>query len=98
MISKLAQQGLVDHQKHRGTTLTGTGETLAEVLAWRYCVTERFFVDTLNAPMDRTTVYQIGFELPVDGLVTMAETVEIPRIRACSRIDGPSQEDCPSKV
>lgn len=87
MISKLADRNFVDYQKHGGTRLTTTGREFAEVLAWRYCVTERFFVDELDAPVDRTAVYRIGFELPFDGLVTLAETVDIPCKRACSRLD-----------
>lgn len=87
MISKLADRDLVDQQKHDGTRLTTSGEKLAEVLAWRYCVTERFFVGELNSSIDRTTVYRIGFELPADGLVTLAKTVDIPCLRACSRVE-----------
>lgn len=87
MVSKLASEGLVDHRKHEGTTLTAAGEEIAEMLAWRYCVTERFFVDELDAPADRATVYRIGFELPVEGLARLADAVDIPCMRACSRHD-----------
>jgi len=87
MVAKLASEGLVDHEKHEGTALTATGAEIAEILAWRYCVTERFVVDELGAPTDRETVYRIGFELPVDGLARLADAVDIPCMRACPRHD-----------
>jgi DtxR family Mn-dependent transcriptional regulator len=95
MVSKLAVDGYVDHEKHEGTRLTPSGQEVAEVLAWRYCVTERFFIDELDTPVDRPTIYRIGFELPVDGLVTLAESVDIPCMRACSRMEQTAQHsDC----
>jgi len=97
MVSKLAERGLVDYEKHDGTTLTTAGEALAETLVWRYCVTERFLSDELGAAVDRTTVYRIAFELPVDGLVTLAEIVDVPCLGACPRTERlPS--GCPSEV
>jgi len=92
MVSKLATDGFVDHEKHDGARLTATGEAVAEVLAWRYCVTERFFVDELETAIDRPTVYRIGFELPADGLATLAESVGVPCMRACSRLDDEGPE------
>jgi len=98
MISKLADRGLVDYRKHEGARLTAAGEELAEMLVWRYCVTDRFFADTLGAPLDRDIAYRIGYELPIDGLVELAETVDIPCMRACSRLDGPSSPSSPSNA
>lgn len=92
MVSKFADRGVVDYQKHDGVTLTTDGEELAESLAWRFCVTDRYFDDVLGAPVDRITAYQIGFELPLDAIVSLAETVDIPCKRACSQIDTTHSE------
>lgn len=98
MISKLAKRELVDYRKHEGVTLTTMGEEVAEMLVWRYCVTDRFFTETLDAPVDRRIAYRIGFELPFEGLVTLAETVDIPCMRACSRLDNRTVRHSSSKA
>lgn len=86
MLSKLANRELVDYRKHEGAALTTKGQELSEMLVWRYCVTDRFFTEMLEAPVDRTVAYQIGFELPLNGLLTLANRVELPCMRACSRV------------
>jgi DtxR family Mn-dependent transcriptional regulator len=87
MLSKLAERNLVDYRKHEGATLTAAGEEIAEMLVWRYCVTDRFFTEAVEAPVDRAVAYRIGFELPLDGLLTLAETVDMPCMRACPHLD-----------
>lgn len=92
MLSNLAAAGLLDYEKHYGATLTMRGETLAEALVWRYCVTEQFFTDVLVEPIDRKTAYQIGFELPENGLRRLARLVDIPCMRACSQLEQGTQQ------
>jgi DtxR family Mn-dependent transcriptional regulator len=98
MLSKLSKRRLVDYRKHEGATLTTVGEEIAEMLVWRYCVTDRFFNEMLEAPIDRGVAYRIGFELPLEGVVTLAETVDIPCIRACSRLEERVGQRCSSKA
>lgn len=98
MLSKLATRGLVDHQKYEGVMLTTVGEQIAEMLVWRYCVTDRFFTETFETSLDRESAYRIGFELPLDGLVTLAETVDIPCMRACPRLEDSAGQHYSPKV
>lgn len=91
MFTKLARDEFIEYQKHDGATLTVTGEHVAETLVWRYCVTERFLSEVLDAHVDRTTAYRIGFELPVEGVTELAELVDIPCMRACSKLEQSDQ-------
>jgi DtxR family Mn-dependent transcriptional regulator len=87
MVSTLEEAGFVDHRSHKGVEFTATGQTLAERLVWRYCVTDRFFTDMLDTHVDRETAYQMGYALPPDGIATLGVLVAVPCQRACSHLD-----------
>lgn len=95
MVEKFGEDGLVDHERYKGATLTDEGEALARHLQWRRCVTECFFEDELDVALDAETAYRIGFELPPDGADRLAELVDHPCDRHCQAIDA---EDCPRLV
>lgn len=48
MVGRLADEGLVEHVKHRGTRLTEEGERTAERVLRKHCRIERFLVEHLG--------------------------------------------------
>jgi DtxR family Mn-dependent transcriptional regulator len=48
MIGKLAERGLVDHEKYKGTVVTEEGEQRARTAAETYCVIQRFLQTVLE--------------------------------------------------
>ncbi len=48
MIGKLEEQGLVDHEKYKGATLTEAGTERAEEAIETYCILQRFLRNVLG--------------------------------------------------
>lgn len=48
MVDRLEEHGLVVHESHRGTVLTGEGEAVAERVLRKHCRIERFLVEGLG--------------------------------------------------
>ncbi len=53
MIGKLEQQGLVDHEKYKGATLTEEGTTRARDAIETYCILQRFLKNVLEVDQYR---------------------------------------------
>jgi DtxR family transcriptional regulator, Mn-dependent transcriptional regulator len=48
MLERLQRDGLVNHEKYKGATLTRAGSTRARDILRKHCILERFLVDTLG--------------------------------------------------
>ena len=48
MVGKLESQGLVEHEKYQGTTLTEEGHARAREVLQTYCILQRFLVNVLD--------------------------------------------------
>ena len=48
MLDRLQKDGLVKHEKYKGTALTPAGATRARDIMRKHCVMERFLVETLG--------------------------------------------------
>ncbi len=48
MLERLQRDGLVNHEKYRGTRLTEGGRARAREILRKHCIVERFLVDTLD--------------------------------------------------
>ena len=53
MVRKLAEQGLVEHERYRGVRLTDEGRTLALRVIRRHRLIEQFLAEALGMPWDR---------------------------------------------
>jgi DtxR family Mn-dependent transcriptional regulator len=53
MVRKLAEQGLVEHERYRGVRLTAAGRTLALRVIRRHRLIEQFLAEALGMPWDR---------------------------------------------
>jgi DtxR family Mn-dependent transcriptional regulator len=53
MVRKLAEQGLVEHERYRGVRLTDAGRTLALRVIRRHRLIEQFLAEALGMPWDR---------------------------------------------
>lgn len=94
MVTALAADGLLDHEKHRGVRLTETGESVAADLARRQCVVVAYFEEVLDAPLAGDTAYRIGYTLPASGIDRLAEDAEHPCGDA-GRGDRRASDGCP---
>lgn len=83
MVSRLAEDGVVDYREQHGVVLTDRGVAIGEALAWRYCVVDNFFRDVLDTSLDPSTAYEFGYRLPEGGVVTLGEKLGMPCTRAC---------------
>jgi DtxR family Mn-dependent transcriptional regulator len=92
MVEKFGAGDLVDHEQYRGATLTTEGEALARHLQWRRCVADRFFEAELELDLDVDRAYDIGFELPDDGVDRLASLIDHPCDRLCQASDA---TECP---
>src|SRR3989337_500264 len=50
MLDKLQREGLVEHAKYQGASLTKKGDAYARQILRKHCVIERFMVTTLHYP------------------------------------------------
>ena len=48
MLERLQKDGLVEHEKYRGTSLTPEGGKRARDIMRKHCIMERFLVETLD--------------------------------------------------
>jgi len=59
MIGKLAERGLVDHEKYKGAKLTDDGIVRAEDALQTYCILERFLANVLEVDEFRDEAKQL---------------------------------------
>lgn len=90
---RLADDGFVDYEKHRGVELTDRGIVVAGDLAGRTCAVQRFFETELDVPIPQTAAYRIGYVLPEEGIEQLRELVD-PEAGSCCLDDGGNPTDC----
>ena len=59
MIGKLEDQGLAEHEKYKGVTLTDEGIVRASEALQNYCIIERFLVEVLEVEEFRAEARQL---------------------------------------
>ncbi|PSP31122.1 metal-dependent transcriptional regulator [Halobacteriales archaeon QH_10_67_22] len=59
MIGKLETDGLVEHEKYKGVTLTEDGIVRASEALQNYCIIERFLLEVLEVEEFRTEARQL---------------------------------------
>lgn len=77
MFQKLAADGLLDYEKHRGAELTEHGEPIARELTWREYAVRTFFTVSLGTELDSDVSYRIGYVLPDTGIRRLHEFVTL---------------------
>ncbi|WP_096391333.1 metal-dependent transcriptional regulator [Halopenitus persicus] len=83
MVSKLADRGLLDHEKYTGVRLTDEGRALASEAGWRFCVVSTFFDSVVEAPIDDESAFDIGVTLPADGVFRLHDLVSPACLGRC---------------
>lgn len=81
MIGKLADRGLVDHEKYKGAKLTDEGIVRAEDALQTYCILERFLANVLEVEEFRMEAKQL--EPVIDETVAERLDLIIDRDSAC---------------
>lgn len=92
---RLADDGLVDYEKHRGVELTERGVVVASDLARRACTVRRFFESELGVAIPQTTSYRIGYVLPEEGIERLGDLVGSAADRCCHEEERDAA-DCPA--
>lgn len=102
MIGKLAENGLVEHEKYKGTTLTAAGTDRAREVLQTYCILERFLADVLGVEdyrdeaavlesvIDETVAERL--DTIIDRLDECPDCFDAAEMR-CVHLDGPSAAD-----
>jgi Mn-dependent DtxR family transcriptional regulator len=75
MFERLAADGLVDYEKHRGVELTRRGQEVARELVRRQCVVRTFFDAELDVSLPAETGYRMGYVLSDVGIERLRERV-----------------------
>lgn len=92
MIGKLETQGLVDHEKYKGVSLTTTGRNRARDALQTYCIIERFLWEVLNVQEFRTEARQL--ESVIDETVAERLDTIIDRDPSCPDCFDPDHDAC----
>lgn len=91
---RLAEEGFVDYEKHRGVELTERGVVVANDLARRACTVRRFFESELDVAIPAADGYRIGYVLPEEAIERLRELVG-PEAGSCCRDEERDAADCP---
>jgi Mn-dependent DtxR family transcriptional regulator len=81
MIGKLEDQGLADHEKYEGVSLTDEGIMEAREALETYCIIERFLIEVLEVEEFRTEAKQL--ESVIDETVAERLDTIIDRNSQC---------------
>lgn len=92
MIGKLQDQGLADHEKYKGVTLTPDGITRARGALKTYCIIERFLADVLNVHEFHTEAREL--ESVIDETVADRLDTIIHREPECPDCFDPEADAC----
>lgn len=92
MIGKLEAQGLVDHEKYKGVTLTDEGITSARAALETYCIIERFLASVLEVESFRSEATQL--ESVIDETVADRLDLIIDRRPECPDCFAPQEDKC----
>lgn len=68
MVTKLAERGLVDHEKYEGVYLTDDGEVIATRMIRQFCAVTNFFDSVLDTVLDEQSAFEIGYQLPDEAI------------------------------
>lgn len=90
---RLADDGFVDYEKHRGVELTERGVVVASDLARRACTVRQFFETELDVAVSVTASYRIGYVLPEEAIERLGELVG-PAADRCCRDEERDAADC----
>jgi DtxR family Mn-dependent transcriptional regulator len=92
MVSKLAERGLVDHEKYAGVTLTDDGEAVATRVVRRFCAVTNFFDSVLETTLDEQTAFEIGYQLPEAAVDRLRERTATSCLDRCP--DAGTEDSC----
>lgn len=92
MIGKLADRGLVDHEKYKGASLTDEGIVRARNALQTYCIIERFLANVLEVEEFRTEAREL--ESVIDETVGDRLDTIIDRRSDCPDCFDPESDAC----
>jgi len=92
MVGKLADRGLVDHEKYKGVDLTDEGIHRARDALQTYCIIERFLLEVLEVEEFREEARTL--ESVIDETVAERLDTIIDRNPACPDCFGPELDYC----
>jgi len=92
MIGKLEDQGLAEHEKYKGVTLTEDGIVRASEALQNYCIIERFLFEVLEVEEFRMEARQL--ESVIDETVAERLDTIIEREPQCPDCFDPEDDVC----
>ncbi|MFB6140131.1 MAG: metal-dependent transcriptional regulator [Halosimplex sp.] len=92
MIGKLEDQGLADHEKYKGVSLSDEGIVRARDALQNYCIIERFLVEVLEVEDFRGEARQL--ESVIDETVAERLDTIIDRDPTCPDCFDPEEDVC----
>jgi DtxR family Mn-dependent transcriptional regulator len=92
MIGKLEEQGLVEHEKYTGATLTDEGIRRARDALQTYCILERFLFNVLDVEEFKAEARQL--EPVIDDTVAERLDMIIDREPQCPDCFDPDGDAC----
>ena len=92
MIGKLQDQGLVEHEKYKGVTLTGDGEVRGRDALQTYCILEHFLRNVLGVEEYRAEARQL--EPVIDETVADRLDMIVDRSASCPECFAPEADSC----
>ena len=92
MVGKLEAEGLADHEKYKGVTLTDEGIEQARAALETYCIIERFLVSILGVEGFRTEATQL--QPVIDETVGDRLDMIIDRRTECPDCFLPEEDKC----
>lgn len=92
MIGKLEEEGLVDHEKYTGATLTDDGIRRARDALQTYCILERFLANVLEVEEYQAEARQL--EPVIDDTVAERLDMIVDREPQCPDCFDPESDAC----
>jgi len=92
MVGKLADRGLLVHEKYKGATLTDDGEARAREALATYCILERFLANVLDVEEYRAEAGQL--EAVIDETVAERLDMIIDREPDCPNCFDADRDVC----
>ncbi len=92
MIGKLKDQGLVEHEKYKGVTLTSDGKVRGRDALQTYCILEHFLKNVLGVEDYRAEARQL--EPVIDETVADRLDMIVDRSASCPECFSPGADTC----
>ncbi|KYH25955.1 transcriptional regulator MntR [Halalkalicoccus paucihalophilus] len=92
MVGKLADRGLVDHEKYKGASLTDEGIVRAREALQTYCIIERFLANVLEVEEFQAEAREL--ESVIDETVADRLDTIIDRRSDCPECFDPESDAC----